>query len=305
MRTLAVGEALIDEVTSPGGAVAEHVGGSPANVAFGLAALGHDVELATWLGVDAHGARIEQVCRSRGVALTPGSHGAASTPVAHALLDERGSATYTFDLEWAPETFPAPGSHGHVHTGSIGAVLQPGALAVRQFLALAHQAGATVSYDPNLRPALMTLEEARAAVAAALALADVVKASDEDLAWLSPGSSVEQVAKEWAALGPAIVVVTLGAAGAFVRCSVSGEMTRLPAAAVHLVDTVGAGDSFMAGLISGLIDADLLGSREARERLRGATLDEVVPAVERALKTAALTVARAGAYAPGRNDLDG
>ncbi|WP_347351995.1 carbohydrate kinase [Intrasporangium sp.] len=302
MRSLVIGEALIDRVTSPDGAVAEHVGGSPANVAIGLAALGHDVELATWLGPDAHGARIEQVCRTRGVALTPGSHGAGSTPVAHATLDEQGSATYTFDLEWAPETFPTADSYGHVHTGSIGAVLQPGATSVRRFLQQA-RAGATISYDPNLRPDLMTLDEAAAAVAGLLTLADVVKASDEDLAWLSPGSPVEQVAKEWATLGPALVVITLGGAGAFVRVGRSGEQARLPAGVVRLVDTVGAGDSFMAGLVSGLLDGGLLGSPDARQRLRAATLEQVLPAVERALATAARTVSVAGAHAPTRAEL--
>jgi fructokinase len=71
-----------------------------------------------------------------------------------------------------------------------------------------------------------------------------------------------------------------------------------------LVDTVGAGDSFMAGLVSGLLDAGLLGSMEARERLATATLDDVRPAVERAVTTGGITVSKAGAYSPGRSDLD-
>jgi fructokinase len=302
VHTLVVGEALIDRVTGPDGSVAEHVGGSPANVAFGLGALGHAVELATWLGPDAHGARIEEVCRSRGIPLTPGSHGAASTPVAHALLDARGSATYTFDLEWAPESFPSHAAYGHVHLGSIGAVLEPGASRVRRFLEEARDT-TTVSYDPNLRPALMTLEEARDAVAAAVPLADVVKASDEDVGWLAPDTPLEDVAAEWAALGPSLVVVTRGGEGALVHVPGSGEQLNLPAAATRLVDTVGAGDSFMAGLLSGLLDAGLLGSPDARDGLRKASLEDVAPAVRRALATAARTVAVAGAYAPSRAEL--
>jgi fructokinase len=77
----------------------------------------------------------------------------------------------------------------------------------------------------------------------------------------------------------------------------------VPAPRVDVVDTVGAGDSFMAGLVSGLLDADLLGGRAQRDRLRGASFDDVAPAVHRALRTGALTVERAGAYAPRRADL--
>lgn len=303
MRSLVIGEALIDEVTSASGAVSEHVGGSPANVAFGLAALSHHADLAAWIADDAHGARIEDVCRSHGVALTPGSRGACATPVAHARLDAAGSATYTFDLEWAPSTFPSPDSYGHIHVGSIGTVLEPGATQVRRFLNQARH-GATVSYDPNLRPALMTIEEARNAVSAAIPLVDVVKASDEDLAWLAPGRALDDVAEAWGSAGPALVVVTLGGDGAYVRVSASGEHLRLPAVKTRLVDTVGAGDSFMAGLLSGLLDADLLGSPDARNRLRTSRLDAVVPAVHRGLATAARTVAVAGAYAPTRDELD-
>jgi fructokinase len=299
---LVVGEALVDVVRTAEGEVTEHVGGSPANVAFGLAALEHPVELATWLGTDAHGTEIEEVCRSRGIVVTPGSRGAQVTAVAQALLDETGSATYTFELEWAPTALPDPAAYGHVHTGSIAAVLEPGASAVRDVLELA-RSQSTISYDPNLRPALMDRKQARRAVDAALRLSDVVKASDEDLAWVAPGEPVEHVMQRWRALGAALVVVTLGPSGALVLTGQDAEPVALPAWSTAVVDTVGAGDSFMAGLLSGLLDAELLGSPEARDRLRGASFKLVEPAVERALRTAACTVARAGAYAPSRSEL--
>src|SRR5262245_35158581 len=155
VRTLVVGEALIDAVTTPSGATAEHVGGSPANVAFGLAALDHAVDLATWIATDDHGRRIEEVCRLRGVALTAGSQGAPFTSVAHATLDAAGAASYVCDLEWQMAAVPGLAAYGHVHTGSIAAVLEPGGSQVRETLATARQLGATVSYDPNARPSLM------------------------------------------------------------------------------------------------------------------------------------------------------
>ena len=300
-RTLVVGEALVDAVTTPAGLTEEHVGGSPANVAFGLAALEHPVDLATWIATDDRGRRIEEVCRERGVALTAGSQGAPFTSVAHATLDETGAASYVFDLEWQVAAVPGLTAYGHVHTGSIAAVLEPGGSQVRAILAAARELGATVSYDPNARPSLMGRpEQARETIESAIALADVVKLSDEDVEWLCPGESLDEVLRAWGELGPAVVVVTRGGEGAVVRLTRTGEQLALPAPRVEVVDTVGAGDSFMAGLVSGLLDAGLLGGAEARTRLRSAALDDVVPAVERALRAGALTVERAGAHAPTR-----
>ncbi|HET8987531.1 MAG TPA: PfkB family carbohydrate kinase [Humibacillus sp.] len=299
-----MGEALVDAVTDASGAVVEHVGGSPANVAFGLAALDHPVDLATWIAADERGHRIEAVCREHGVALTPGSQQASFTSVAHATLDASGAASYVFDLDWQLAPIADLTAYGHVHTGSIAAVLEPGGADVRATLAAARATGATVSYDPNARPSLMGAPaDARRLIEEAIATADVIKLSDEDIEWLCPGESLEDVIAAWGALGPALLVVTRGGSGAVVRVSATGEVRALPAPRVDVVDTVGAGDSFMAGLVSGLLDAGLLGGPSERERLQAAALDDVVPAVQRALRTGALTVERAGAHAPGRADL--
>ena len=304
VRTLVVGEALVDAVTTAGGDTAEHVGGSPANVAFGLAALEHPVDLATWIATDERGRRIEDACRERGVALTAGSQGAPFTSVAHATLDATGAATYVFDLEWQVAAVPGLTAYGHVHTGSIAAVLEPGGGQVREILAAGRELGATVSYDPNARPSLMGRpEQARHTIESSIALSDVVKVSDEDIEWLCPGEAIDDVVRAWGELGPSLVVVTRGGEGTVVRVTRTGEQQALPAPTVTVVDTVGAGDSFMAGLVSGLIDAGLLGGPDARTRLQAASLADVVPAVERALRTGALTVERAGAHAPTRNDM--
>jgi fructokinase len=90
---LVMGEALVDVVTR-GADVDEHVGGSPANVAFGLGRLGHDVALATWIGADRRGKRIARTCRRAGVELVPGSDKAPRTSVANAEIDPQGHATY-------------------------------------------------------------------------------------------------------------------------------------------------------------------------------------------------------------------
>jgi fructokinase len=304
VHTLVIGEALVDAVTTPGGDTEEHVGGSPANVAFGLAALNHPVDLATWIATDERGRRIEDVCRERGVALTAGSQGAPFTSVAHATLDAGGAASYVFDLEWQVASVPGLTAYGHVHTGSIAAVLEPGGSQVREILSVARDLGATVSYDPNARPSLMGLpEQARRTIEESIRLCDLVKVSDEDIAWLCPGESEEDVLRGWGELGAAVVVMTRGGDGAVVQISRTGEQQALPAPSVEVVDTVGAGDSFMAGLVSGLIDAGLLGGADSRARLRAAGITDVLPAVGRALASGALTVGRAGAHAPTRADL--
>ena len=300
-RILVIGEALIDRVRDTDGDVAEHPGGSPANVAVGLARLDQRVDFATRLGKDERGARIANHLTRHGVSLTSASTAARSTSVAEAHLDATGAADYTFDLHWDLPRLHVPAGATHVHTGSIAAILEPGASSVLETLRAAREQ-ATISYDPNLRPDIMgDLDHVRDRVEEIIGLADVVKASDEDLATLYPGQAVPEVLRRWARLGPALVVVTRGAEGVVFGLT-SGELASAPTMATGVVDTVGAGDSFMAGLHAGRSAAGLTGP-EGRARLATATLADVRPAVERALACAGLTVARAGAYAPSLDEL--
>lgn len=303
MRTLVIGESLIDVVHRPDGSVQEHVGGSPANVAVGLARLGHDVTFATMIGDDERGARIADLLDGEGVWLTGGSVAQRPTSVATSTLDASGAATYSFDLAWQMNQDQPLEGVAHVHTGSIAATLEPGASAVLATVQSARP-HATISYDPNARPSLMgDPHEVRAKMEQLIGLSDVVKASDEDIAWLYDGAPVPEVLRLWGQLGPALVVMTRGDKGALVGLNVGGELTSVDAPAVAVVDTVGAGDSFMAGLLSGLMEAGLVGGVEARERLRAATLAEVRPAINRALACAAITVSRPGADPPHLTEL--
>src|SRR5690606_16937015 len=265
-HVLVVGEALIDVVHRADGSVDEHPGGSLANVALTLGRLGRDARLATWVADDAHGAAVRAWLDDSAVTLAPGSTGADRTSVATAHLDAHGAATYQFALEGrVPPGTAADAGTLAVHTGSIAAVLEPGASDVRALVATARDT-ATVTYDPNARPALMgDPADARSRIEALVALADVVKVSDEDVAWLVPGADPVAVARDWLALGPALVVVTLGGEGA-VAVAAAGEQ-RVTARRVEVVDAVGAGDSFMGALLDGLWDAGLLGA-DRRDALR-------------------------------------
>jgi fructokinase len=298
MHTLVIGESLIDIVHRPDGSTGEHVGGSPANVAIGLARLGHEVTFGTMIGSDERGERIAGLLDAEGVRLAEGSVGGHPTSVATATLDPAGAATYSFELAWELDEHRDLEGVAHVHTGSIAATLEPGASAVLATVQDARPA-ATISYDPNARPSLMgDPHEVRAKVEQLVGLSDVVKASDEDITWLYDAASLSDVLRLWGQLGPALIVVTRGDKGAVVGLGIAGELASVDAPVVEVADTVGAGDSFMAGLLSGLLEAGLLGGVQARERLRSASLADVRPAVDRALACAAITVSRSGPNPP-------
>lgn len=301
-RVLVIGEALIDAVQAQDGAVTEHVGGSPANVALGLGRLGRGTDLLTWLGADDRGRRITEHLAASGAAVVRGSAGAPRTSVATAHLAADGSATYDFDLTWrVPQTWASPPAAPlAVHTGSIAAVLEPGADDVARILA-AHRDSATLTYDPNLRPSLMPPpDRTRPIVEHVVAMADVVKVSEEDLAWLAPDDPLG-LAEEWAGAGPALVVVTRGRDGA-AAWTAAGRVVDVPSVPVTVADTVGAGDSFMAGLIDGLWTAGLLGP-EARPALRAIDPETLRAVLERCAVIAAITVGRPGANPPTAAEL--
>ncbi|NMR19852.1 carbohydrate kinase [Cellulomonas fimi] len=301
-RALVVGEALVDVVRRLDGTTTEHPGGSPANVAIGLGRLGRPVDLLTWFARDAHGGLVRAHLEESEVRVVPGSDEADRTPVALATLDAAGAASYTFDLDWQVPELALASDVVVVHTGTIGAALEPGGAQVRRLLAGA-QAQATVTYDPNIRPALLgTAEEVRPLVEHLVRISDVVKVSDEDLAWLEPGVDPLDVATRWASAGPAVVVVTRGGAGVL-AVTAAGERLDLPTPQVEVADTVGAGDSFMSGLVDGLWAADLLGA-DRRAELRAIDAATLGPVLERSASIAAITVSRLGANPPWTAELD-
>jgi fructokinase len=296
VRALVIGESLID-VVERDGQVSEHVGGSPLNVAVGLARLGRDVDFLTYVGTDTRGRRIIEYVESAGVQLVPGSTQASSTATARAVLDDAGSATYSFDIDWKLTGTPEVRPPLIVHTGSIAAVLEPGCLATKALVDTYHLS-ATFTFDPNIRPALIAdADAARSRIDRLLERADVVKASSEDLHWIDPTRSPEQIASAWLGLGPSIVVVTFGGDGAVAMCAAG--TVRVPAGHVEVVDTVGAGDAFMTGLIDALWSQNLLGA-DRRAALRHIDTDALTAVVRAATLNAALTVARPGADLPDR-----
>ena len=296
-RALVIGEALIDIVERDGQVIGEHVGGSPLNVAIGLARLGRGVDFLTHIGDDPRGHRIADYVTKSGAELVSGSVTAVHTPTALATLDESGSAQYIFDIDWQLSGTPEVAPPVVAHTGSIAAVLEPGCRATAALLD-AYHLSATITFDPNVRPALITEDEqARTRIDRFVERCDVVKASDEDLHWIDPHRTPEQVAETWLGLGPAIVAVTMGERGSFAMCAAG--IARVQARPVEVVDTVGAGDAFMTGLIDALWTLGLLGA-DRRSELRRISVDALTGVLQTAALSSALTVARAGADLPDR-----
>lgn len=284
---LVLGEALVDVVLDPDGTRRELPGGSAANVAVALARLGRPVRLATAYADDELGRLLAAHLAVSDVRPAGDPLVLARTSTAEATLAADGSASYVFDLEWRLGPLPdlAPRA---VHVCSIGAVLDPGCddvlAAVERF-----RGDALVTYDVNVRPSITgTGADVRARVERVAALADVVKASDEDLAALWPGLDEAGTARHLMTLGARAVAVTRGAEGAawYDRDGV----TEVGAVLIGVADTIGAGDTFSAGILDAMWDEP---DRDRAEVLAHAA------------RLAAVTVSRPGADPPWHHELGG
>jgi fructokinase len=293
-RFLVVGEALVDIVRPAGGTLVEEApGGSPLNVAVGLSRLGHEAALVTALGDDERSRVVVEHLAASEVELLEGSvEPGARTSTATAHLDETGAASYTFDLRWELGARALPAGVQGLHVGSLGITLRPGRDSVVDLVRQAAEAGLLVSVDPNARPTITPdAEQAWADVREVAELAGVVKLSDEDLSFFRPGHTLDEVARALLAGPTRLVVMTLGGGGA-VAVSEQGSVV-VPSAQTSVVDTVGAGDSFMAALLAVVAEHGLEGLGERR-------LQQYVEAAHRA---AAITVSRRGADPPRRHEL--
>ena len=300
-----IGESLVDIISDPRQPeeIQVHPGGSPLNVAVGAARLGLQTSLVTHFAADRHGLLIGEHLRSNGVHVING--GTSPTSTALATLGPDGAADYTFAITWeinnaSLRALAAIRDSTHVHTGSIATVLPPGDQATLDLVRAAGQ-HATISYDPNCRPAVSAdAAAARRQAELFIAASDVVKASDEDLRWLYPDRTPDETLAAWLELGPAIVALTRGASGPVI-VSRQGRV-EMAAEPIVVADTVGAGDSYMAALISGLSQLDALGG-SGRRRLEGLTLAELRVLAAYANRAAAVTCSRQGANLPGKDEL--
>ena len=288
------GEVLIDIL--PTGPV---VGGGPANTAKALARLGHDVHFIDGISRDAYGQAARTELLRDGVNLDLALASDKPTCTATVTLDAAGGASYeflidgtaTFDFHssWLPD--PYRFQPQVLHIGTLVTVIEPGASALYDW-AMQVAEFAPIVFDPNIRPSVQPDRDLyEAAVEKWAALSAVIKVSDDDLAWLFPEVSIDDVANRWINDGVFLVIVTRGANG-IVGYTEDGRV-KVPGVKVDVVDTVGAGDTVGAIVVEAMIEHGLI-------ELRGDRLQEVL---SRAAHAAAITCSRQGAQPPYKHEL--
>lgn len=288
-------------------------GGSPANVALGVRRLGGEPVLLGRAGDDGLAALLDRAITDNGLSTAALLRRSGPSLLAVCTRKDDGSVDYYFyyqgspDLMWSAEDLAealgaarAAGARAW-HTGSLVSWLGPGVDEVLSAWRAAREAGdLTLSYDPNARPGTVPREEMRARVEEFVSLSDVVKVSDEDIRYLHPDSTPEEVCARWSATGPRLVVLTRGPDGVAAWRPGHGVID-VPGRPVVVADTVGAGDTVTAALLVGLADAGALGSRTAIDGLD----DDVVRSIlVRSVAAAAITCSREGANPPTRAEVD-
>jgi fructokinase len=296
-------------------------GGNALNVAVAAGRLGAPVELRARLGTGPLGSNLRRHAELSGVDVS--GLVAAAEPVSLAVVGLRadGSAEYGFhvvgaaDWQWTDDELAdiVAERTGILHIGSISSWTAPGSEAIARLAERLHAGGTLISVDPNIRPMLAegpvgetlgnTAPVVRDRLGRLVDLADVVKLSSEDLAWLEPDTSsaagLDEAAQRWADRGPALVILTDG--GEPLRVARPGRaLLRREAPPVTVADTVGAGDSLAAALLSGLLRSGIA-SRTALEKVSD---EQLAGLVDDAALVAALTCTRIGADPPTRTELD-
>jgi fructokinase len=299
------GEALVDLVADPDVPTRYDArpGGSSANTAVALARLGTEVSMLARLSGDSFGGLLRAHLLDNGVDLSHAVAAGEPSSVAIATVGSDGGADYRFlvsgtaDWGWTDrELRSLPTGTVAVHGGSLALALPPGGAAVERMLVRARDT-ATVSLDPNIRAGLIAdLATHRDTVERCVSAADLVKVSREDLDALHPGERALDVARRWVGSGPALVVVTDGAAGS--TGVTAGSEVSCAASPSKVVDTIGAGDTFAAALLDWLHRAGRLGGR-----LAPLSDTDIGAALRYAGEAAAITCSRAGADPPYRDEL--
>lgn len=266
------------------------------NTAVALTRLDEDVEFLGRLGGDAFGAQIEGYLYANSVGLNLAVRAEDPTSLAVVSLDDDGKAQYTFHFDgtsnfgWQPQEFPTLKDDDWLHFGSIAAVVGKG---VEPMLNFIRSTEATVSYDINVRPTVLPDRAAYFSIVADLMSAvgaggGIVKASDDDINWLVDDEDPLSYAEAWVVEHElSMFILTLGADGA-VAIKPDGRQIRIPGHRVDLVDTVGAGDTFMAGFLSAYCVDPM----------------DVEAALNRGAAAAALVCGRKGANPPTTTELE-
>ena len=292
------GEVLIDLI--PDGTERKAVvGGGPANTAKALAKLGIDAQFIDGISTDKYGQMALKQLHKDGVRLDFIKFSDKPTCLAIVSLNRQGGASYEFVIEgtatfdfsplWLPD--PAANKPSLLHIGTLVTAIEPAASVLFEWAKEVAKVSPVV-FDPNIRPAVMSdRAEYVKQVERWVSISSAVKVSDDDIYWLYPGVDLEQVAGNWLAIGPELVVVTFGDKG--LTGYRKDEKVAVDAKKVVVADTVGAGDTVGAILVEAIIEDGL-------DKLTG---DRLSVMLDRAAKAAAITVSRTGALPPSKAEI--
>lgn len=293
------GEVLIDLITR-GSETKAIVGGGPANTAVALSRLGIETYFIDGMSTNDYGQRAKTELLAAGVNLDFAEFSDKPMCIADVTLDESGSATYefliggtaTFDFrrEWLPN--PGIGNPAVLYLGTLASIVEPGASVLFEW-AKEVSNFAPVIYDPNVRTSVLSdRTRYQESVAKWASISKVIKVSSDDLAWLYPRESFEDVAARWISAGVELAVLTQGPGG--LRAITPFGEGSVPGVPTRVADTVGAGDTVGAILAEAVTKAGL-------ESLKGESLRNVL---SRAALAAAITCSRPGAQPPSSEELD-
>jgi fructokinase len=297
------GEALMDMVISGNGLRSPSPGGGPFNTARALARLAVPTAFLGHFSNDEYGRLLADRLAGDGASLTLASFGPEPTTIAVARVGDDGLAEYEFSVQGTsapdltPEMIPAelPAEVNALHLGTLGLVLQPIASTLTELVRRENRRR-LVMLDPNIRPALDADPQYRQRLNWFITQSTVVKASAEDLNWLYPDIDYMGAAARIIAAGVRLVLVTLGAAGAY-GAAPAGRVS-VPAVRVEVVDTIGAGDAFGAAALAWLYDRGLLDPKLSL------TSEDLESLLDFSCMAAALTCTRHGAEPPTRAELE-
>ncbi len=298
-----LGEVVIDRIHSNGQST-DIAGGSAANCALALNKIGEEVFFRARYSQDPAGDFLHATAISNGLDVSQSIRASEPATIVDVVLNPSGSPSYEFHMQdtadWAwtsseLEQFPIANSDALVF-GSLAAVLLPAHDVLIPWITNAKSSGTLIAYDPNARPSAVNpsdAEQIRQRISKLVLVSNIVKVSDEDLEWINPNVDPSKQASVWSTQGPEIVVLTKGANGAAAfRNGIC--IANVPGVKTHVVDTVGAGDTLMAWLVSGLL------SFQSEMRFNAGSVESVV---HRAVKAAAITCSRAGCQPPSLTDL--
>lgn len=292
MKFAVIGEGVIDRFVSADG-YQDVVGGSGLNTAIAAKLAGLDTH---WISLEANddvGRDVSDYASGHGVLALNRPRLNHPTPLVEIQLNPDGSPQYVFkiqnavDWQWTEEHLEILKEYDVFHLTSLSAVLPPGTEAIFKFLQ-AKPSGLITTFDPNARPSALGQDLAgfaRDRIESMVQLVDIVKVSEEDLAWIAPNDG-SQTASRWSLSGPQFVIVTRGPEG--LSLYVEGkEYARIPGISVDVIDTVGAGDTIMAWTLRSIENAQGI-----------PTAEQLASDLQLAVKAAAITCSRQGCKPP-------